>query len=98
MVYVDKLTACTPVKKWKYKTSCHLWADTLEELFEFIDEKMPAWFNKKWLHRSVLIKDKIFFDHFDLTRSNRLIAVQGGAQEVDTKFLIEFCKNKRRKK
>ena len=73
-VYVDEMSVCVPNENWRYKQSCHLVADTVEELHYFAGRMRlnPAWF-----------QDKPELPHYDLTRRMRLLAVKLGAIEVN---------------
>jgi hypothetical protein len=75
-VYVD-----TPMDwGWKYGKSCHLIADTEEELHKFAAKigMRRSWFQNK--------KD---FPHYDLTVKRRATAVKLGAIEITDKELIK---------
>ena len=70
MVYVDKLRCCVPTKRWRYGSSCHLFADTEAELHVFARELglKREWFQyHNWL------------SHYDLTAGMRALAVERGA-------------------
>lgn len=81
MVYVDSL------RKWPQKaqsgsryfgegrSSCHLAADTREELLAFA---VRLGLRAEWLQTESLV------DHFDLTMNKRVIAVRMGAIEVSS--------------
>jgi hypothetical protein len=66
--YVDKLTNYG----WKLGSSCHLIADSVEELHEFADSigLKRSWFQPKST------------PHYDLTSSKRIEAVKSGAIEL----------------
>ena len=72
MVYVDKLRLCVPTKRWRYGSSCHLFADTEAELHVFARELglRREWFQPpSWL------------PHYDLTAGMRVLAVERGARD-----------------
>jgi hypothetical protein len=69
-VYVDPLFACVPNANWRWKQSCHMWADTEVELHEFAA--------KVGLRRAWYQGDKTL-PHYDLTASRRVKAVALGA-------------------
>jgi len=81
MIYVDQL------QRWSTKLaifkhgSCHMLADTDEELHEFARRMslQRSWFqtNPPWAH------------HYDLTPAKRAVALRLGAVEVDRTFLKE---------
>ena len=71
-VYVDDLRpVVNPSKGWRWPESCHLWADTVEELHTFAGRigMRRAWFQGH--HKS--------FPHYDLTERRRIAALQAGA-------------------
>lgn len=73
-VYVDSLRDYG----WRHGPSCHLIADTVEELMEFALGMglRPEWFQPK------------SSPHFDLTRDGRRLALELGAIEVSQRELI----------
>jgi hypothetical protein len=83
-VYVDKLLPCIRNRKWPYNFSCHLVADSLEELHSFalgVLGLKKAWFQNHPKH-----------PHYDLTLSMRRKAVLHGVIEVDRFNGDEFLK------
>lgn len=70
MVYVDELRRWG---LWRYGDSCHLTADTEDELHAFAARlgMRRAWF-----------QDRRDYPHYDLTASKRARAVAMGAKEV----------------
>ena len=74
-VYVDPLCNFG----WQYGPSCHLWADSVEELHEFAGRLgMPrAWFQAE-----------AYLPHYDLTERRRLLAVMLGAVELDRRASV----------
>lgn len=73
-VYVDGLMS----HGWRLGDSCHLIADTVEELHEFADRlgMKRAWFQPR------------SSPHYDLTVRRRAKAVALGAIELDRKQLV----------
>ena len=82
-VYVDDLGVCLQTDKWPYEKSCHMVADSVEELHYFAGRMRlkPAWF-----------QDKPELPHYDLTKNFRLLAVKLGAVEVNDYKIIELMK------
>ncbi|MGD9589659.1 MAG: DUF4031 domain-containing protein [Pyrinomonadaceae bacterium] len=73
-VYVDKLRDYG----WRHGPSCHLIADSVDELIEFAESigLRREWFQPK------------SSPHFDLTAAGREIAVRHGAIEIDQRTLV----------
>jgi hypothetical protein len=83
MVYIDPLRACQRSKRWPFPTSCHLFAETDEELFAFarrLGLKMD------WFRAGKRLR------HFDLTAGMRIKALRMGAREVELDFVAAFMK------
>ena len=78
MVYVDTLMPCIPNCRWKWSTSAHLYADTLEELHAFAARLglKRAWFQDR--HGRGL-------SHYDVTEGKRRLAITLGAVEQSLK-------------
>lgn len=72
MVYVDSIRECKPNDNWKHRCSCHMFADTEEELVRFA---VKIKLRPKWLQRKPVL-------HFDLTANKRNKALQAGAVAV----------------
>jgi hypothetical protein len=81
-VYVDNLRDYG----WRHGPSCHLIADTIEELMEFAVGMglRPEWFQAKST------------PHFDLTADGRKAAVEHGAIELDQRQLVAKIRELRR--
>lgn len=80
-VYVDPLVNYgAPSGFWSGRPSCHLFADTLDELHAFAARLAlkPRWF-----------QDRPNFPHYDLTAGRRARAVRSGAIEVDRRFVAQ---------
>lgn len=86
MVYVDTLRPCRTTRTWKYKKSCHMFADTLEELH--ILAKLIG-LKKQWF------QDHTNFPHYDLNESKRNLVLKYGAVAVRDQKLIEFIRDMR---
>jgi len=84
-VYVDELLGCRRNKNWPYDESCHLLADSVDELHGFAENLRlkRSWFQNKSL------------PHYDLTSGMRARAVRAGAVEIDRKMLIEIFRKYR---
>ena len=80
-VYVDSLKPSIKNKNWKYDKSCHLVADSLEELHAFAKEiKMPiAWF-----------QNRLGMPHYDLTEGKRAEAIKAGAVQMSEAQLVDM--------
>jgi hypothetical protein len=83
-VYVDKLVNYG----WRHGPSCHLIADSVEELIEFAVSMgmRPEWYQPK------------SSPHFDLTAEGRAIAVSAGAIELDNRALVAKLRELRAKR
>lgn len=77
-VYVDNMEAA-----FGRYVMCHLWADTREELFLMVDKIGVA---RKWFQRPNTVDlpgMPANWEHFDIAKSKRALAVQYGAVETD---------------
>jgi hypothetical protein len=83
-VYVDKLADY----QWKHGPSCHLIADSIDELIEFaVSIGLRAeWFQPK------------SSPHFDLTAEGRAAAVRNGAIELSNRELVAKLRELREKR
>jgi hypothetical protein len=79
--YVDRLKTSIKNKNWKYDKSCHLVADSLEELHELARKiKMPiTWF-----------QNRLGVPHYDLTEGKREKAIKAGAVEITDSQLVDM--------
>lgn len=93
MIYVDRMFACPPTKKWPYPEACHIIADTEKELVEFA---INIGLKKEWLQKGTKRKPYTI-PHFDLTRSKRKVAIQLGAIEINMKEMARRIKKHRHK-
>lgn len=81
-VYVDTL-AFHGV--WRYGKSCHMVADTAEELHAMADR---IGHKREWFQAS----PPASVEHYDLTASRRAKAVKLGAVEVDRRAFVELIR------
>jgi hypothetical protein len=87
-VYVDPLRTCLKNKNWRSTSSCHLFADTTEELHTFA---------KRLGLKAEWFQPISSYSHYDLTENKRRKAVQLGAVEDDGRILMEKIRGKRKK-
>ncbi len=82
-VYVDNLRDYG----WHRGPSCHLIADSVEELIDFAEQMglRREWFQPK------------SSPHFDLTAAAREVAVESGAIEIDQRQLVKKLREIREK-
>lgn len=78
-VYVDQMQPCIPNENWPWPRSCHLAADTAEELHTFA-EKLGL--KRSWF------QDHKKLPHYDLTSQKRRKAVELGAVEITAMQLV----------
>jgi hypothetical protein len=83
-VYVDNLRDYG----WRHGPSCHLIADSVDELIEFAEQigMRREWFQPK------------SSPHFDLNAEGRAAAVRNGAIELDQRELIKKLREMRKKR
>jgi len=83
-VYVDKLVDYG----WRHGPSCHLIADSVDELIEFaVSMGMRSeWYQPK------------SSPHFDLTADGRALAIEHGAIELDNRALVAKLRELRKKR
>lgn len=83
-VYVDQIVLHPNENRILFQHSCHLFADTTEELLDFavLIGMQARWIQDRGTYR----------EHFDLTPRRREIAVAQGAIEITTK---EWLRRKR---
>ena len=79
-VYVDYLMTCIPNRNWRWSESCHLIADSVEELHVFAASigMRRAWF-----------QNDSRLPHYDLNKNRRRVAVTKGAIELDRRQFVE---------
>jgi hypothetical protein len=85
-VYVDPLFGYGGSKSFRWKTSCHMYADTLDELHDMAARigMRRAWFQDK--NRKL--------PHYDLVPARRKLAVQFGAVEHDFRQMVAFKRSR----
>lgn len=88
-VYVDEMRPCVRTGKWRYDRSCHLTADSVEELQEFA---RLIYLSRYWF------QNKPELPHYDLTYGVRIRAVAYGTIEVDSKKNSELMRKNRQRK
>ena len=83
-VYVDRLCDYG----WRHGPSCHLIADSVEELIEFAVSMgmRPEWYQP------------LSSPHFDLTTDGRRLAVENGAIELDSREFVRKLRELREKR
>lgn len=84
-VYVDSLMACVPTGAWKWHQSCHMVADSLDELHRFAGRLglKRCWFQSGATRSG-------WVPHYDLNPMRRERAVQLGVVEVDRRQAVEI--------
>ena len=82
-VYVDKIRDYG----WHRGPSCHLIADSVDELLEFA---VSIGLRREWFHPKSS-------PHFDLTAEGRDLAVRAGAIEIDQRELVKKLRELRQK-
>lgn len=83
-VYVDKLVDY----RWKHGPSCHLIADSIDELMEFA---VSMGMRREWYQPKSS-------PHFDLTAEGREVAVRNGAIELDSRAFVMKLRELREKR
>ena len=72
-VYVDVIRGCVPTPGWPWSKSCHLWADSEEELHALAAR---IGLRREWAQRS-----RTGVVHYDLTPKKRAQAIRAGASD-----------------
>lgn len=85
MVAVDPLMACIPNRNWRYTQSCHMIADTEEELIAFA-KKIAL--RPEWIQRNSIV-------HFDLNYNKRQRAIAAGAVEITSREFVDIMRARR---
>lgn len=78
-VYVDSLMPSAPNTHWRFKESCHMFADSEEELHQFAE---LIGLKRGWFQSHTRL------DHYDLTASKRILALKHGAIEASRKETV----------
>lgn len=78
-VYVDDITPCIPNANWRWSKSCHLIADTVDELHQFAKQigMRRSWF-----------QDDRRLPHYDLTENRRYL---GRSSAVLLSWIVAVC-------
>ncbi len=80
-VYVDPLIETIPSMRWPYHQSCHMVADSLNELHRMAGR---LGLRRRWFQgQSVL-------PHYDLTANKRALAIRLGAKEITYQQMKEI--------
>jgi len=82
-VYVDILRPCLPSGPWRWRKSCHLLADHLDELHAFA--------RRLGLKRS-WFQARLVLPHYDLTAPKRDTAVRLGATEIADQDVVSLMR------
>lgn len=85
-VYVDELLKHGGSESFRWEHSCHLYADSLDELHAFAE---GLGLKRQWF------QDKAGFSHYDLTVGKRAMAVKRGAMERDRYHAVNFSRAQR---
>ena len=88
-VYVDELLQWPKSPKWPYGQSCHMYADTVEELHEFA---ATLGLKRSWFQQHEVMP------HYDLTKTKRALAVRRGAVEHSRGDVVEVIRQRREEK
>jgi hypothetical protein len=80
MVYVDNLMNWG----WRYGASCHMIADSVEELIEFA---ISIGLKERWIQLKRI-------PHFDLTSKRREQAIKAGAISLSRKEFVQKLREK----
>jgi len=89
MVYVDRMRPSIPNRHWPYKQSCHLIADTEEELHAFA--------KRIGLHRSWYQHKAFHLSHYDLTKYMKCKALKYGAHPITQHEFVVKIRESREK-
>ena len=83
-VFVDRLRACVPNGRWRWTRSCHLTADTEDELHRFASRLglRREWFQAGRAFHSPRLS-RYILGHYDLNPARRTAALRLGAVEQD---------------
>lgn len=85
-VYVDPLYEHGGSKTFKWKVSCHMYADSLDELHAMAK---AIGMKRSWF------QDRPDFPHYDLVSTRRKLAVEAGAIEVERQDAMRHAQRKR---
>lgn len=82
-VYVDPLCPAPRNRNWRWRYSCHMTADTPEELNRMAQR---LGLSCTWLHATSALP------HYDLTESKRRRAVELGAVEITRQEFVRWIR------
>lgn len=85
-VYVDPQMQCLRSAQWKWPTSCHMFADTLDELHAMAKR---IGLRREWFQLS-----HGTFPHYDLNESRRAKAIAAGVIELDRRSAVDIWRAK----
>jgi hypothetical protein len=85
-VYVDPILNHGGSKSFRWPKSCHMYADTLDELHAMA---VAIGMRREWF------QDRPDLPHYDLVPARRLRAIALGAVQHDRYQLVEFMRRKR---
>jgi len=80
-VYVDSLRPSLRSPRWPFAASCHLFADSVEELHGFADR---IGLRRSWFQPGRGLP------HYDLTGGKRAMAIRDGAVEASDRMLADW--------
>lgn len=86
-VFVDAMRPCLGNRNWRHNASCHLLADTNEELHSFA---CIIGLGRSWFQEGLGS-----LPHYDLSEDKRRLAIEQGALAVTNKQVIERIRRKR---
>jgi len=92
-VYIDPLVRCRKSAEWPWELSCHLFADTPDELHEFAERVglSRGWFAERvGLSRGWFQSAAGQMPHYDLTKAMRRKAIAGGAVQVTRRRAVKL--------
>lgn len=85
-VYVDPQCRCLTSRQWKWPTSSHMFADSLDELHAFAKR---IGLRREWFQLS-----HGSFPHYDLNEWRRAKAVSAGVIELDRRVAVEMWRDR----
>jgi len=82
-VYVDQMMKTVPSARWPFKASCHLYADTEEELHQFAERLGLE-------RRRFQSREQTGLAHYDLVTTKRRWAIRLGAHGHSTREAARY--------
>lgn len=82
-VFVDPIMSHGGSSTFRWRKSCHMYADNLEEL-HYMAYRIGL--KREWFQNVTRLP------HYDLTESRRVLAVKYGAVETDRRHVVSFMK------